>query len=49
MQGKVTFNQAQRLLNRKEQHLGLGNLGANMEGSQIYQQLLAADGMVWRN
>jgi hypothetical protein len=42
MEGKETLNQAQRLVNCEEQYLGLGNLGSNMKGSKIHQQLLAA-------
>jgi len=49
MYGKETLSQAQRLVNREEQYFGLGNLGANMEGSKMHQQLLAAYGKVWRN
>jgi len=49
MYGKETLSQAQRLVNLEEQYFGLGNLGANMEGSKMHQQLLAAYGKVWRN
>jgi ribosomal protein S12 methylthiotransferase accessory factor len=48
MYGKETLNQAQRLVSREEQYFGLGNLGANMEGSKMHQQLLAAYGKVWK-
>ncbi len=40
---------AQRLVNREEQYFGLGNLGENMEGSKIHQQLLAAYGKFWKH
>ncbi|MEQ1598082.1 MAG: 30S ribosomal protein S12 methylthiotransferase accessory factor YcaO [Methylotenera sp.] len=46
MYGAETLQQAHKLINRKEQYLGLGNLGANMEGSKMHQQLLAAYGKV---
>jgi ribosomal protein S12 methylthiotransferase accessory factor len=49
MYGKDTLAQAQRLVNREEQYFGLGNLGANMEGSKMHQQLLAAYGKVWKH
>ena len=49
MYGKETLAQAQRLVNQEEQYFGLGNLGANMEGSKMHQDLLAAYGKVWRN
>ena len=48
MYGKETLSQAQRLVNREEQYFGLGNLGANMEGSKMHQQLLAAYRKVWK-
>lgn len=48
MYGKETLIQAQRLVNREEQYFGLGNLGANMEGSKMHQQLLAAYRKVWK-
>jgi ribosomal protein S12 methylthiotransferase accessory factor len=48
MYGAETLQQAHKLINRKEQYLGLGNLGANMQGSKMHQQLLAAYGKVWR-
>lgn len=46
MYGAETLDQAHKLINRKEQYLGLGNLGANMDGSKMHQQLLAAYGKV---
>lgn len=49
MYGKETLVQAQRLVSQEAQYFGLGNLGANMEGSKMHQQLLAAYGKVWRN
>jgi ribosomal protein S12 methylthiotransferase accessory factor len=48
MYGKETLAQAQRLVSRKEQYFGLGNLGANMEGSKMHQQLLVAYRKVWQ-
>lgn len=48
MFGKETLAQAQRLVNQEEQYFGLGNLGANMEGSKMHQQLLAAYRKVWK-
>jgi ribosomal protein S12 methylthiotransferase accessory factor len=48
MYGAETLQQAQRLINQKEQYFGLGNLGVNMEGSKMHQQLLAAYGKVWK-
>jgi ribosomal protein S12 methylthiotransferase accessory factor len=48
MYGAETLQQAQRLLNREEQYFGLGNLGVNMEGSLMHQQLLTAYGKVWK-
>ncbi|MDP1658194.1 MAG: 30S ribosomal protein S12 methylthiotransferase accessory factor YcaO [Methylotenera sp.] len=48
MYGKETLIQAQRLVTREEQYFGLGNLGANMEGSKMHQQLLAAYRKVWQ-
>jgi hypothetical protein len=49
MYGKETLVQAQQLVNREVQYFGLVNLGANMEGRKMHQQLLAAYGKVWRN
>lgn len=46
--GAETLQQAHQLLNRKTQYFGLGNLGDNMEGSKMHQQLLAAYGKVWK-
>ncbi len=46
--GTETLQQAHKLLNREEQYFGLGMLGANMEGSMMHQQLLAAYGKVWK-
>ncbi len=40
--GAETFNQAQQLLNGEAQFFGLNNLEADMQGSQMHQQLLAA-------
>lgn len=48
MYGKETLIQAQRLVNREEQYFGLGNLGANMEGSKMHQHLLAAYRKLWK-
>ena len=48
MYGAETLQQAHKLINRKEQYFGLGNLGANMEASNMHQQLLAAYGKVWK-
>jgi ribosomal protein S12 methylthiotransferase accessory factor len=48
MYGAETLQQAQRLISKKEQYFGLGNLGANMEGSKMHEQLLAAYGKVWK-
>ena len=49
MYGLETLQQAQKLVNGQHQYLGLGNLGSNMEGSLMHQQLLAAYGKVWPN
>ncbi len=48
MYGAETLQQAHKLIDRKEQYFGLGNLGANMEASNMHQQLLAAYGKVWK-
>ena len=48
MYGTETLQQAHKLLNREDQYFGLGLLGANMEGSVMHQQLLAAYAKVWR-
>lgn len=47
MYGTETLQQAQRLIKREEQYFGLANLGENMEGSHMHQQLLAAYRKVW--
>jgi ribosomal protein S12 methylthiotransferase accessory factor len=39
--------QAQALLDRTERFFGLGNLGADMHGSQVHEQLLIAYDKVW--
>jgi ribosomal protein S12 methylthiotransferase accessory factor len=48
MYGTQTLNQAEKLLNQTEQYFGLINLGENMQGSRMHQQLLAAYGKVWK-
>ena len=48
MYGAHTLQQAQQLVSGKQQYLGLGNLGANMENCKMHQQLLAAYGKVWK-
>ena len=48
MYGLETLQQAQQLVSGQHQYLSLDNLGANMEGSQMHQQLLAAYGKVWQ-
>ncbi|CAN1508902.1 COG1944 Uncharacterized conserved protein [Methylophilaceae bacterium] len=48
MYGAQTLNQAEKLLNQTEQYFGLINLGENMQGSRMHQQLLAAYGKVWK-
>jgi ribosomal protein S12 methylthiotransferase accessory factor len=48
MYGAETLQQAQNLISRKEQYIGLDNIGANMENCKMHQQLLAAYGKVWR-
>ena len=48
MYGAETLQQAHKLIDCKEQYFGLGNLGTNMEGSNMHQQLLAAYGKVWK-
>ncbi len=40
--------QSHKLISQKEQYLGLGNLGVNMENCKMHQQLLAAYGKVWK-
>jgi ribosomal protein S12 methylthiotransferase accessory factor len=42
MYSQETLAQAQKLLSRKSRYFGLNNLGANMEGSEMHKQLLAA-------
>lgn len=48
MYGALTLAQAELLFNQSEQYFGLINLGDNMEGSRMHQQLLAAYGKVWK-
>lgn len=48
MYGAPTLAQAELLFNQSEQYFGLINLGDNMEGSRMHQQLLAAYGKVWK-
>jgi ribosomal protein S12 methylthiotransferase accessory factor len=48
MFGATTLNQAKALITRKEQFFGLPALGANMEGSKMHTQLLAAYAKVQR-
>ena len=48
MYGAETLSQAEKLLNQTEQYFGLINLGENMQGSRMHQQLLAAYGKVWK-
>ena len=48
MYGAETLQQAHKLINQKEQYLGLGNLGVNMENCKMHQQLLAAYGKIWK-
>ena len=48
MYGAETLQQALRLINQSEQYFGLADLGRNMEGSKMHQQLLAAYGKVWK-
>ena len=40
--GAETARQAEALLNRRERFFGLATLGADMEGNQMHQTLLAA-------
>jgi ribosomal protein S12 methylthiotransferase accessory factor len=42
MYGEATLQQALSLFNQETQYFGLNNLGPNMEGSHMHQQLLAA-------
>ncbi len=46
--GAETLKLAHKLVNCEQQYLGLGNLGTNMEGSLMHQQLLVAYGKVWK-
>ena len=48
MYGVATLQQAQRLIDQTDQYFGLCHLGANMEGSKMHQQLLAAYRKVWK-
>ena len=48
MYGAETLLHAQKLINRKEQYLSLGNLGADMENCKMHQQLLTAYDKVWK-
>ena len=48
MYGSDTLMQAEQLVSNKIQYFGLNNLGANMEGSVMHQQLLSAYGKVWK-
>jgi ribosomal protein S12 methylthiotransferase accessory factor len=48
MYGAATLQQAQRLIDQTDQYFGLCHLGANMEGSKMHQQLLAAYRKVWK-
>ena len=42
MYSQETLAQAQKLISRESRYFGLNNLGANMEGSEMHKQLLAA-------
>jgi ribosomal protein S12 methylthiotransferase accessory factor len=42
MYNQETLDQAQQLISRTSRFFGLNNLGPNMEGSEMHQQLLAA-------
>lgn len=48
MYGTETLQQAQQLLNREAQYFGLNDLGNDMEGSLMHQQLLTAYCKVWK-
>ncbi len=48
MYSAKTLAIAQQLVSGQTQYLGLNNLGNNMEGSIMHQQLLAAYGKVWK-
>lgn len=45
--GEDTVTQAQALLQRKQQYVGLNNLGVDMHGSRVHEQLLLAYDKVW--
>ena len=45
--GAETVAQAQALLQREQQYFGLNNLGADMHGSRVHEQLLIAYDKVW--
>lgn len=45
--GADTVAQAQALLQREQQYFGLNNLGADMHGSRVHEQLLIAYDKVW--
>lgn len=47
MYGAETLRLAQQLLSREIRFFGLGDLGANMEGSDMHTRLLAAYRKVW--
>ena len=49
MYSAKTLETAQQLVAGKTQYLGLNNLGNNMQGSDMHQQLLAAYGKVWQH
>ena len=49
MYSAKTLETAQQLVAGKTQYLGLNNLGNNMQGSAMHQQLLAAYGKVWQH
>jgi len=42
MLGALTFRLAMQLLNQEVRFFGLGDLGNNMQGSKMHQQLLLA-------
>ena len=48
MYGIEILQQALKLISGSEQYFGLANLGANMEGSKMHQQLLKAYGKIWK-
>jgi ribosomal protein S12 methylthiotransferase accessory factor len=47
--GTETLRTAQQLLNGESRFFGLGALGANMEGSNMHQKLLAAYRKIWKH